>query len=534
MKLRLATTLLLVVGLAVAAVSVSATTTTTPAKAADTGTWPIDTYGTPRSTDNAILKWDEQLLSTIRAYPPQTGPTITSRALGVLHTATYDAWAAYDPTAKVTRPDGPAQQKSTLNNLDSKTKAISYAAYKTLMDLFPPGTFPAVGAYKLPADLLTSQGYDPNYTTVASQTDTAADPRAVGNLAAQAVLNYRHNDGSNQLAGYADTTGYTPFNQWNHINDRWRWAPLCVLTAAGATAGDPIVRDSTNPANTCPDTAPPNNHYALQKATTPQWGKVTMFSPLAAASYRVSGPLKNPDGSFSTADIPIALADTSNLSDASKAKAEYWADGPKSEFPPGHTALFAQAISRKNSNSLDTDAKLFFMVGNVEMDAGIAAWYQKFKWDYVRPTTAIREHYKGTQITSWLGPNQGYGQVDASQWIPYQAPTVLTPPFPEYVSGHSTFTSAGASILGMANGDTFGASVTIPAHSSKFESSTPAAPVTLTWPTFTEAATEAGMSRRWGGIHFQTGDVHGRALGKQVAANVYSQAQSYIRGYIGK
>ena len=94
MKLRLATTLLLVVGLAVAAISGSATTTTRPARAATGTTWPISTYGTPRATDNVILKWNEQLLSTIRAYPAQTGPTITARALGVLHTATYDAWAA--------------------------------------------------------------------------------------------------------------------------------------------------------------------------------------------------------------------------------------------------------------------------------------------------------------------------------------------------------------------------------------------------------------------------------------------------------
>jgi hypothetical protein len=532
MKFRLATTVLLVVGLAMAAVSISATTTRTPAKAADTGTWPIDTYGAPRASDNAILKWDEQLLSTIRAYPPQTGPTITSRALGVLHTATYDAWAAYDPTAKVTRPDGPAQQKSTLNNPANKTKAISYAAYRTLMDLFPPGTFPAVGAYKLPADLLTSQGYDPNYTATAGTTNTAADPAAVGNQAAQAVLNYRHSDGSNQLNGYADSS-YTPFNQWNHINDRWRWAPLCVLTAAGAAAGDPIVRD---PNSTCPDTPPPgtSNHYALQKALTPQWGKVATFSVTPPSSYRVTGPPKNPDGTYSTADIATALADTSDLTDEEKAKAEYWADGPKSEFPPGHTALFAQAISRKNNNSLDTDVKLFFMVGNAMQDAGIIAWYLKYKYDFVRPITAIREQYKGIQITSWLGPNRGYGKVDASQWIPYQAPTVVTPGFPEYVSGHSTFTSAGAQILAMFNGDTFGASVTIPAGSSKYESSSPATTVTLTWPTFTEAATDAGMSRRWGGIHFLTGDYHGRAVGKQVAGGVYSQAQNYIRGYIGK
>ena len=53
-----------------------------------------------------ILLWNEQLLATIRANAPGTGPTVTARALGVLHTATYDAWEAYDPTAKSTRPNG--------------------------------------------------------------------------------------------------------------------------------------------------------------------------------------------------------------------------------------------------------------------------------------------------------------------------------------------------------------------------------------------------------------------------------------------
>jgi hypothetical protein len=514
MKLRLATTLLLVVGLAAAAISVSVTTTTRPAKAATGTTWPIDTYGTPRSSDNAILKWDEQLLTTIRAYPAKTGPTITSRALGVLHTATYDAWAAYDPKAKVTRPDGPAQQAASQNTLANKTEAISYAAYRVLDDLFPAATFPDVPpsgtdpGYRTPDELLVAQGYNPANTTT-----TGTSPAAVGNLAAKAVLTYRHGDGSNQLNGYADTTGYQPVNDWNQVNDKWRWQPLCVpLPPPGAT--------------TCSGT--------VQKATTPQWGRITMFGGQPASLFRVNGPPKNADGSYSTVDIPIALADTVDLTDAEKATAEYWADGPKSEFPPGHTALFGQAMSRKKGNSLDTDVKMFFLIGNAEMDAGIAAWYQKFKYDSVRPITAIREYYKGQMINSWLGPNLGYGNVPAEQWKPYQAPNVVTPPFPEYVSGHSTFTSAGATMLGMFNGDTFGASVTIPAHTSRFESNTPANPVTLTWPTFTEAATEAGLSRRYGGIHLQTGDFHGRALGKQVAGFVWSMGQNYINGYIGK
>jgi hypothetical protein len=513
MKLRLATTLLLVVGLAVAATTVSVTTTTRPAKAATGTTWPISTYGTPRPTDNVILKWDEQLLSTIRAYPPQTGPTITSRALGVLHTATYDAWAAYDPKAKVTRPDGPAQQAASKNIPANKQEAISYAAYRVLNELFPADKFPDVPAtptdpgYRTPDELLVSLGYNPaNTSTIGT---TAA---AVGNLAGKAVMDYRRVDGSNQANGYADTTGYTPKNTWDTVIDPWRWQPLCV----------PL----PEPGQPCTGN--------VQRALTPQWGKVKMFGSQPAANFRVPGPARNPDGSFSTADLPVAIEDAANLTDAEKATAEYWADGPKSEFPPGHTALFAQAISRKNNHSLDTDAKMFLLVSNAMMDAGIASWYQKYKYDTARNITLIRHFYKDKPVNSWLGPNKGWGEVMGQNWRPYQALNVVTPPFPEYVSGHSTFTSAGATILGMYNGDPFGATVVIPKGSSKFEANTPATDVTLTFPTFSQAADQAGMSRRYGGIHCQTGDIHGRALGSQVASFVWSQGQAYINGSIGK
>jgi hypothetical protein len=563
MRFKLATTLLVVVALV--GVALSAVTTTRPARAA--GAFPVNgcpedpNKPPPCKDDDAIVLWDDQLLDTIRAYPAATGPTITARALGVLHTATYDAWAAYDPTAKVTRPDGPAQQQASRNTLANKKEAISYAAYRVLVDLFPvpsvcpsppnpPAPFcPSPPVYQTPDVLLRNINdppYDPNNTTPASTTDTAATPAAVGNLAAKAVLDYRHADGSNQLGNdpngtpgvrYSDTTGYKAVNSWNKVNDPWRWQPLCVLTAAGVAANFPPIRDPNT--STCPDGTPTTpSHYTLQNPLTPQWGKITPFAvPPSQFPYMAPGPPKNSDGTYSTKDIATALADTSNLSDASKAKAEYWADGPRTEFPPGHMGVFAQFLCRKFGNNLDSDAKTFFMLGNAMMDASIAAWWEKYKYDFVRPVTAIREYYKNDPngINSWLGPNMGYGTVPSQQWMPYQQLTVVTPPFPEYVSGHSTFSAAGASLLALANGgDTFGGSITIKAGSSKFESNTPATDVTLSWPTFSDASNEAGMSRRYGGIHFYTGDYHGRAIGRQVAQYVYSKAQSYIRGTAGK
>jgi hypothetical protein len=547
MRHKLATTLLVVAALAMstlAGLSVATKAMATPPDDPDTPQtfWPINGYA-PTINDNVILKWDEELLQAIRANPAATGPTVTARALGVLHTATYDAWAAYDPVAKVTRPDGPSQQAKAAITLDNKNKAISYAAYRVLLDLFP--------ARKADFDAQMAElFYDPNDLGDFNPTNPStvvSTPEGVGNKAAYAVIAFRHSDGSNQTLDTKGTTDptddtvsypdpactptptatcYSPKNQWNNVSDPWRWQPLCVLTAIGVANGMPPIPP---PGNNCD---PPN--YSVQKPLTPQWGKITPFASLSALQYKVPGPPKNPDGTYSTADIDTALADTSNLDDVKKAKAEYWADGPRTEFPPGHMAVFAQALSRKRGHSVDTDAKMFFALGNAMLDSSVAAWAEKYKWDFVRPVTAIRERYKGQLINSWLGPNQGFGDVPGEQWMPYQALTVVTPAFPEYVSGHSTFSAAGSQILlGFTGSDAFGASVTIPAGSLKIDTGTPSVDVTLSWSTFTAAADEAGWSRRYGGIHFLSGDRDGRMLGKMVGSNAWSKAQAYIKGYAG-
>ena len=516
---------------------------TTPAKAAPSGPrWPIKGYA-PSNSDNVILRWDEQLLSTIRAYPAQTGPTVTARAIGILHTATYDAWAAYDSVAKGTRYlDGLRQsetQRTGQLGLENKKKAISFAAYRVLTNLFPPTQFSAKPdvPYFPPDVLMTSPkpdglGYNP------AETDNTLgiidSPAEVGYAAADAVLAYRSGDKSNQSGGYADTTGYTADNEWNLVNEPGHWQPLCVLTPAGIAAGQPPVRD---PTLTCPDSHVPP-YYTVQKPLTPQWGTVTGFAlnpatqmPPHLSEPSLPGPPMAPDGSYDPAETDLALSDTSNLDAVKKAKAEYWADGPQSEFPPGHTMVFAQAISRMRAHTLDQDAKLFFMLGNAEMDASISAWKLKYEYDCVRVITAIRKRYEGQYITSWLGPNKGFGKVLGENWLPYQALNVVTPPFPEYVSGHSTFTAAGRTILGGFTGsDKFNAQVVIPAGSSRFEANTPATDITLTWKTLTAAADEAGWSRRWGGIHFKSGDEHGRLLGKVVASDVWDKAQTYFNG----
>jgi hypothetical protein len=457
--------------------------------------WPVDGFA-PGNSDNAVLKWNEELLQTIRANAGRTGPTGASRALGVLHTAMYDAWTAYDATAGGvhSRPnkdfsgDTPAK----------KQEAISHAAYQALTYLFPDQG----SEY---AAQLNELGYASGASSPAAQ---------VGRDAADAVIAYRKVDGSTA------SSEYEPANTWDTVTDPWKWQSLCVPLS---TAGE-----------SCEGT--------IQNPLAPQWGGIKAFAITATDDgiYNRAEELFWPPGvtdEQAVADTATALTDTSNLSDTRKVKAEYWADGPGSEFPPGHWAVFAQAVSRKRGHTLDQDVKLFFALGNAIMDAGVGAWKVKYEYDFVRPITAIREQYRGQMITSWLGPYQGYGKVPGEQWQPYQHPGVVTPPFPEYVSGHSTFSAAAHMVLVAFTGsDTFRARTTIKAGDSLFEGRTatqtgvPAKDVVLSWNTFTEAADEAGWSRRWGGIHFKSGDEHGRTLGKAIGWSVWNRAQEYVNG----
>ena len=448
----------------------------------------------PSVNDNVVLQWDEELLQAVRALPP--GPTVTARAISVVHTAIFDAWAAYDARARGTRLGSSLRQPAAERTLANKNKAISFAAYKALVDLFPARQFDFAEQMKA-----LSARIGPWIPRLRSRLATPP-PR-------------RSSTTAMPMGPTSSTAMPTP-----PATGRSTPATPSWILGAGSRCG---CRSGRGPE---------------QRATTPQWSKVKGFALKSPYQFTTPGPDRLQSG-FDPKHIDNLLALTSNLTDRQKVTAEYWADGPRSEFPPGHWALITQVLSRKRGHSLDTDAKLFFALGNALMDASIAAWAAKYRWDFVRPITAIRHRYKGKPVTSWLGPYNGYGTVAGEQWIPYQSPNVVTPPFPEYVSGHSTFSSAAAAILAKFTGsDSFGAGVTIEAGTSLFEprtdtqAGTPATDILLSWPTLTAAAKDAGLSRRLGGIHFQDGDEHGYNLGQRVGSNVLAQTMGYVNGTI--
>jgi hypothetical protein len=448
------------------------------------------------STDNAVILWDDAALQAVRRSIP--GPTVVSRAIAVLHTSMFDAWAAYDATAvpSVMRRGWrrPAAERTAAN----KSQAVSFAAYRTLLDLFP--------ATKAVFDALMTQfGYDASNTTL----DTGT-PAGVGNAAAAAVLDYRRRDGSNQSGdlhpgAYSDYTGYQAVNTPSTIVDPNHWQPLFVSNSQGG--------------------------FTTQVYTTPQWGLVAPFALTSGSALRPGPPAQYPSAQYASQAADLILL-SAGLTDVQKVTAEYFADGPTSEFPPGHWAIFAQFVSRRDGHTLDDDVRMFFALGNALLDAGVSAWDAKRFYDSVRPATAIHYLYAGQTIQAWGGPYQGTRTIRGEDWQPYQLSTVVTPPFPEFFSGHSVFSAASAEVLkSFTGGDALGCSATIRKGTSVGEPGlVPATDVTLTFPTFSDAANAAGMSRRWGGIHFEQGDLTGRSLGRVIGAAVWTKAKTYFDG----
>lgn len=212
---------------------------------------------------------------------------------------------------------------------------------------------------------------------------------------------------------------------------------------------------------------------------------------------------------------------------------EYWADGPLSETPPGHWCLFAQFVSARDHHTADEDVRMFFALTNALLDAGIAAWDAKRAYDSVHPMTAIHFLFANQEIRAWGGRFRGTQTIRGEQWQPYQGLLIaMTPPFPEFISGHSTFSSAAAEILKDFTGsDAFGASYSFERGQSKFEHGmTPRENLTLSWPTFTAAAEQAGMSRRYCGIHFADGDLYGRETGRKVGRLVWKKVEALVNG----
>lgn len=233
--------------------------------------------------------------------------------------------------------------------------------------------------------------------------------------------------------------------------------------------------------------------------------------------------------------------------------------------------------------ALDWDVHAYFVLNGALHDAAIAAWEIKRRDASARPITLIRvmgrygqssdpslpsyhtsglplvpglielvtsesiasgrhvgleRHLGKVVVRGWRGEPgdrvRGVGGVTwirAVEWLPYQRRTFVTPAFPGYVSGHSTFSRAASEVLSAITGSPY-----FPGGYAYFEAKPgyltfeygPSAPVRLEWASYFDAADQAGQSRLWGGIHVTPDDFRGRVLGSRVGLNALTRARSFF------
>jgi hypothetical protein len=355
-------------------------------------------------TLNVALQWNDVTVFAIKTA--SAAPTVASRALFMVHSAIYNAWTLYDSTAVGTLPATlsrvPEGNRTPLN----KNTAISYAAYRTLLDLFPSQRAMLEGRL---ADL----GYNPNNASTDPST-----PVGIGNLVAAAVLEFCHKDGSNQLGDLGGSGPYTDYTDYQAVNfpedlvDPGRWQPLRTDTGG------------------------------VQRFLSPHWGKVTPFALKSAEQFRPGPPPKLGTWLFQQRLLD-AMRLNAELDDRKKMSAEYWDDFVGTDTPPGHWNRLAQDVSIRDNNDLDKDVKMFFALNAALHDVSISVWEAKRVYDYVRPVSAIRHFFKGQAIQGWGGKGKGITSIDGSEWQSW----IATPPHPEFPSGHSAYSNAAAEIL---------------------------------------------------------------------------------------
>lgn len=580
----------------------------------------------PAPSKSIARRWNEQNLGAIRRDLPRPG--VHARNLFHVSAAMWDAWAAYDAGAKgylVT-------EKATAADLaTARQEAISYAAYGVLTHRYKTAIGGAVSADCFD-QFMVKLGYDPKDTT------TAGDgPRALGNRIAAAVIAAGADDGANEAKNYADTTGYAAAN------------PPMVVDDPGAQMTAPSVWQALVLAQAVTQNGIPQGSGA-QSYIGAQWRDVKPFAlvrPAPGKPYMDPGPAPKADdpqmgawllevldkearmdtASAATIDISPGAYGNNTLgsndgkghatnpvtgqpyapevvpvADFARVLAEFWADGPKSETPPGHWNVIANLVADHPDfhrqlegkgpvlDPLEWDVKVYFALNGAVHDAAIAAWEIKRIFLASRPISLIRykaghgqssdpslpaydkaglplkeglvelitadssapgqrhahlARYIGQiAVRAWRGePGDhkhevgGVAWMRGVEWMPYQRRTFVTPAFPGFISGHSTFSRAGAEVLAHITGSAWfpGGIAEYAFEPNAFLSFEmgPSAAIRLQWGTYFDAADQAGQSRIWGGIHIEPDDFVGRKFGDAVGTGAYALAVSYF-GAVGK
>jgi len=228
----------------------------------------------------------------------------------------------------------------------------------------------------------------------------------------------------------------------------------------------------------------------------PGWATVKPFAIKSASAFRPDGPPALTSEKFANSFQEVKMLGGVHSEVRTRDQTEiarFWADDAGTITPPGHWNMIAQTAALQRQTSMSENARLFAMLNVALADAAIACWDSKFHYDFWRPITAIRNADKVDR--SMLRAERDW------------APLLNTPPFPAYTSGHSTFSGAAAASLAHFFGT----------DSLKFTAVSDGLPgVSRSFSSFSAAAREAGMSRIYGGIHWDFDNREGLACGKKI------------------
>ena len=452
-----------------------------------------------RGAENMAYRWAGVILEgtandTERNRPR---PPVSSRLVALCSRAMFDAWTRYDSVAvpvHLSVDRRPAAERTEAN----KAKAVSYAAYGALRAVYPADS-------ALFDRRMREFGFDPAITS-----EDPATPEGIGRLAARAVIDSTRNDGSNMFGDdpraptmCGDYTHYVPRNTLEKITDINRWQPKTFIRDDGTTW--------------------------TPGALAPHWGHVRPFALDSGSQFRSPPPPLMGDPRLEQ-EVREVVQLQAGLTNEQKALVEFMRDGPRSVQQAGHWLIFSRDVSVRDKHTLDEDVQMYFMVTAAAMDCFIACWESKYFYDTSRPYQQVHHLMAEEAIVGWPGPHKGMVKMKGKEWRPYSPDSFLCPPFPAYPSGHSTVSGGCAEVLKLFTGsDTYGMEVRLlPGWLTEPGITTDS--VTLSFPTFTSTAEQAGQSRVLGGYHIQADNVEGLAMGRKVARVVYDKCMAYIRG----
>ena len=294
----------------------------------------------------------------------------------------------------------------------------------------------------------------------------------------------------------------------------------------GQSVGKAILADRFNDGAKGSSTYAPTTEVGRWRRTFPdylppllsQWPNVKPFALARGDEFRPAAPPAINSGEYATAvDEAMRLGgfQSSQRTAEQTEIALFWADGGGTATPPGHWNRIATDVTLKQGTNLLETARTFALLNIAMADAGIASWDAKYHFDLWRPIDAIRQADQDSNALT----------AGDSSWIPL----LKTPPFPTYTSGHSTFSGAASAVLTSLYGDHFAFDSQNDGHlAAEQRPLDPSQIVTRHFDSFSTAAEEAGMSRIYGGIHFNFDNTAGLELGHKIGTAALARTLNLV------